>query len=480
MSEVRTRSKEVTTGKKQRHLARGTKRESESLKRKRRNEMRRMKAFALLVVGLSLVGSLAFGQQWKGVTISVANPIGWTQTMPFKDNVGDFEKKTGIKVAWRDLGFDVLESKGLLAGSGKTGEYDVFMYFWQNVPRFGEYSISLNDFIKKDYGSVDQWKKGIYERITRDMQDEVKFVAFHFNAQFGLYRKALFEDPKEKAAFKAKFGYELAPPKDFKQLIDIARFFTRDTNGDGKTDLWGIIPTAGPTNVEWLFSDWAYLHRVDFFMADGRIPFKSGVDNKNAVLVATYLHDLVYKYKAMPPDIGTTTFAEVASLWKEGKAAMSYGYWGDYWRSFAKPEVEGKIGKTGSFYLTPVPNPYDHGGYGVYAISKECKNPAAAWEYIKWATSTEIALKVADFAGLPPAKIADGKLAVEKGFIAPALEVNLGRLKGAPTIPEMNPIFATFGPTLGELMANMISPEQAVTKLVNSTEEILKKGGYIQ
>ena len=42
-----------------------------------------------------------------------------------------------------------------------------------------------------------------------------------------VYRKDLFEDPKEMEAFKAKYGYELAPPKTYDELRDIAEFFTR-------------------------------------------------------------------------------------------------------------------------------------------------------------------------------------------------------------------------------------------------------------
>ena len=41
------------------------------------------------------------------------------------------------------------------------------------------------------------------------------------------YRKDWFEDPKEMAAFKAKYGYDLGVPKDYKQLRDIAEFFYR-------------------------------------------------------------------------------------------------------------------------------------------------------------------------------------------------------------------------------------------------------------
>lgn len=41
------------------------------------------------------------------------------------------------------------------------------------------------------------------------------------------YRKDWFEDPKEKAAFKAKYKYDLDVPKTWKELGDIAEFFHR-------------------------------------------------------------------------------------------------------------------------------------------------------------------------------------------------------------------------------------------------------------
>ena len=50
-----------------------------------------------------------------------------------------------------------------------------------------------------------------------------------------VYRKDLFEDPKEMAAFEKKYGYALAPPKIYDQLRDIAEFFTRPDQ-----DLYGI------------------------------------------------------------------------------------------------------------------------------------------------------------------------------------------------------------------------------------------------
>lgn len=40
------------------------------------------------------------------------------------------------------------------------------------------------------------------------------------------YRKDLFEDPENMSEFKAKHGYELAPPTTWEQFAEISQFFT--------------------------------------------------------------------------------------------------------------------------------------------------------------------------------------------------------------------------------------------------------------
>jgi len=41
------------------------------------------------------------------------------------------------------------------------------------------------------------------------------------------YRKDLFTNPDNMTAFKAKYGYDLAVPTTYAQLMDIAKFFTQ-------------------------------------------------------------------------------------------------------------------------------------------------------------------------------------------------------------------------------------------------------------
>src|ERR1700712_3229134 len=60
-------------------------------------------------------------------------------------------------------------------------------------------------------------------------------------------RKDLWEDETEQKNFKAKYGYELAPPQTWDQVTDMAEFFTRpDKNLLGLTDLRS--PAWGPIN----------------------------------------------------------------------------------------------------------------------------------------------------------------------------------------------------------------------------------------
>ena len=63
-------------------------------------------------------------------------------------------------------------------------------------------------------------------RSTR-RQQKYWAIPLEGDANGWAYRKDWFEDPKEKAAFKAKYGYDLGVPKDYKQLRDIAEFFHR-------------------------------------------------------------------------------------------------------------------------------------------------------------------------------------------------------------------------------------------------------------
>ena len=66
--------------------------------------------------------------------------------------------------------------------------------------------------------------------------------------QTWVYRTDLFNDPAEQKAFKDKYGYDLAPPKTWKQLDEVSMFFHRpDKNMLGSTDI---------RNQGWGYTNW--------------------------------------------------------------------------------------------------------------------------------------------------------------------------------------------------------------------------------
>lgn len=73
-------------------------------------------------------------------------------------------------------------------------------------------------------------------------------VGFDGDYQIWMYRKDLFEDPNEQAAFLDRYGWELQWPETWEQLDQISEFFTRpDQNLLGCTDL---------RNPGWGFTNW--------------------------------------------------------------------------------------------------------------------------------------------------------------------------------------------------------------------------------
>ena len=286
-----------------------------------------------------------------------------------------------------------------------------------------------------------------------------------------------------KAAFKSEYGYELAPPSTYEQLLDIASFFTRDTNGDGKIDLWGLIShgdqwTWGQLVVDQLLRNGIYLFDENF-----HVQLKDAAKRDRAIEIFQFWQDLVYKDKVMPPDQAGIMMAQMAELWKQGAAAMGLGWWSDWMNEMKAPAVVDRIGETGTFNIFPVDD--KTGGWLAWSnwlIVSTTENPEAAWEFLKWACSEEIQMEVSQrfgYAGPVPAWNNKG---AEKGWIPTALPGALAAAKPPIPIPIpetpsiMNGVYS-----IGHaLLANALTPEQAVDQIVEYVEKKLKKGGYIK
>ena len=92
----------------------------------------------------------------------------------------------------------------------------------------------------------DGWPASLREPLRQ--QDGFYCIPWHDGPECLIYRKDLFEDALERAAFVARYGRELAPPESWSEFHEIARFFTRPDQG-----LWGTLFAAFPDGHNTLY-----------------------------------------------------------------------------------------------------------------------------------------------------------------------------------------------------------------------------------
>lgn len=424
------------------------------------------------------------GPKFKDTELRVSFPAGWTELKPLEDHAKEFEEETGIKVTFVKNAWNDLHAKQYLATAMHSGEYDIVVQSPYAISLYKPFGLPLNRFIEKDFGSVEQWKSRFYQpQINRNInaQGEVVSWPFHCGTQFGAYRKKLFEDPKEKAAFKAKYGYELAPPTTYEELLDVARFFTRDTDDDGEIDLWGFLPHGSERLWGQLITDQLLRNGIIVFDDNFNVDFEKGRKRDLAIKVLGFWQDLEHKYKVMPPDAPAIGMTQMVELWKKGRGAMSHGYWHDWWGTLKAKAVVDRIGETGDFILFPKDK--NTGGWLVWTSwlpLSDTEHPEACWEFLKWAGQKSIQMEVSRNYGTAGAIPTWNEEFIQKGWVPEeyAKGILVARLPFGD-IPETRAIEVIAYETYYALLAGMVTPEQAVDTIAQAVKKKLKKCGYV-
>jgi multiple sugar transport system substrate-binding protein len=206
------------------------------------------------------------------------------------------------------------------------------------------------------------------------------------------YRKDKFEDPKEMAAFKAKYGYDLGVPETWDQLLDIAEFFYRPSQ-----NFYGVAIytqkeydaiTMGVENVLWAWG--ADLGNYDTYQVEGIINSKEGVE-------ALEFYKKLYQFT--PPDWSNAFFPEDNMAIAEGLASMTMNYYA-FLPALVNPEMSKYADVTGFFAMPRGPKGRYAalGGQGASIITYS-KKQDLAFKWLEWFVKPESQQKWADLGG---------------------------------------------------------------------------------
>ena len=427
----------------------------------------------LMIVLIVALAFVACQPTQKALTIVWAE---WDPANYLQELSKDFTAETGIEVDVIQIPWPNFQDKIFTAFVGKSDLYDIVIgdSQWLGRNSQGENYINLTDWINENI-DVDS----IYGPAMTAFAEYPKGSGTYWalpaevDAAGYVYRKDLFEDPKEMAAFEKKYGYALAPPKTYAQLRDISEFFTRPDD-----DLYGIATwyskeydgiTMGFQQVMWSYGG-AYgdteTHKV-----------AGHINTEDTVKALEFYTDLL---QFSPPDAPNYYWAETLNAYNSGKVAMAMNYF-----AFFPGVVDAKTNpishdKSG-FFIAPA-GPKGHhisiGGQGM-SISSYSKNKNLAKQYMKWFMQKPVQEKWAALGGFTPHKevLQSDTFKMATPFNE-AFAASFPYLRDFWAVPEYAELLEACQTNWSEAISKIKSPKEALDAIARKHEEIFEDAGY--
>ncbi len=352
-----------------------------------------------LAVGLAASPWLSEVQAADNVTVTWATLAGfytdWAKTL-----AKQFTDKTGIMVKIVEMDLPTMYEKEVLDIVGNTGAYDIITWnvSWKSEWANNDYIYPLDDFIKRD--AADIQIKDVAPAllaVSGVWRGKTYGLPYYTFTPGLIYRADLFENPKEKAAFKAKYGYALDIPKSYDQMADIASFFRRKAGetlkGEVLTkDFYGIGLMAGRyTHIFDEIMTIAWTLGGDVIKDDGT----PGVTDKPFLNALNLYVKKLLPYA--PPGSLSGGYDFVIGQFNTGLVAMTGPMYLDQWPNAVK--VEQNIpGSEAACAGLPGGGKTWAGAFSL-GIAKSTKNPEQAWQFLKWITGPAAQRKFAEGGG---------------------------------------------------------------------------------
>lgn len=146
-------------------------------------------------------------------------------------------------------------------------------------------------------------------------------LPYHDGPECLIYRRDLFEDAAEKAAFAERYGYPLAVPQTWQQFIDAAQFFTRP-----EQNLYGTVLAAFPDGHNAVYDFCIQLWSRGGELADPE--GKPALNTPQAVASLDFYRQVAGDRAMTPPNGQEIDSVKAGELFASGQAAMMVNWFG--------------------------------------------------------------------------------------------------------------------------------------------------------
>ena len=269
----------------------------------------------------------------------------------------------------------------------------------------------------------------------------------------------------------------IAPPKTWTEFRTAARRLTRDINGDGKTDQWGLVLLGGDRGgFAYRFAPFLFKAGLNILSDDLKKVEFNGPLGVAALKLFADMHQVDH---SITPGFLAYQLSEINDLFCSNKVAMSIE--GPWWRSVVDQKSPGK-----QFYTVPVPVP-DHmmAQYDtlptlqdmvMYTISAYSKHPQESWEFLKFLRNVDADMHwvTEDFGGIATTTQALNSPEADKWQFMDVYRHELTRARPWPPHPGIiNIANNVITPWCEKAIVGDISPEEAMAGAGAEAQEIL-------
>jgi len=284
--------------------------------------------------------------KFNNVTINVVGDAGHN-LLPYEFWKDHFPK-AGISIKIIEVPFEGVYEKEKTEFVAGSGAFDVVTFYPAYIGDFASngYLEPLDEYMAKQPASVwNPHQEDVlppFRELYNKWGGKTYALTIDGDAHLLIYRKDLFSDPGEKAAFKAKYGKDLQPPQTWGDWLQIGSFFTRKKGQKlaGKTldrDFYG--------SAEFAKRGFSFAWFVDRWAASGELYFDNNMNPQiNSAAAVTALQNFVDSLKNAPPDVRAYGYDELRDALLKGNVAMVV-QWTDVPKKGADPSQSQVVGK---------------------------------------------------------------------------------------------------------------------------------------
>lgn len=307
-----------------------------------------------------------------------------------------FEQASGMNVEIEVLPLEQVLQKMTLDIASQLGTYDLYYIdqSWaasvnQDVFDPREQLAAKPDLAMPDY-NIDDFLPALVDGIAK-YEDRWVGVPYDIPIFIMMYRKDIYDD----------MGF--SAPTSLDEYLMQAQAISKEKG----PDFYGTTGQmkSGHYSLECDWTAWLWGHGGSIFGPDGKF---TGHD-ENGLQAMAYWDEL---YKTMPPGVTGWTWDGQGQSIAQGVAATMMS-WGEFFPYFDDPSATKVSGLMEAVRCPPPKNPLrtvEQTGYGEIpgvghqggsslAVSKNSKNPDAAWIFMQWATSYDTQVLITALGG---------------------------------------------------------------------------------